>query len=57
MLSTALYFIAGFMAFGAFSSIQMIGKPRKPMEPSVAAETVAINAVFITTLIIAARRL
>lgn len=46
-----LYLLIGWMALNALTTIVMIGKPRTPTTPVVAAAVVAIDALLIIGLI------
>ena len=42
----------GLMAFSALMVITGVGKPRKPLTGGVAATTVAVNALWITAIVV-----
>jgi hypothetical protein len=44
--------MVGLMAFAALMTIVAVGKPRKPLTGGVAATTVAMQAVWITSILI-----
>lgn len=39
--------LLGYFVVGGLASVLLIGEPRKPIEPGVAAATVVINALLI----------
>jgi hypothetical protein len=53
----ALYAVAALLAAAALLSVATAGKPRRPLDGGTAAAVVTVNAVLITVLLIAARRL
>lgn len=45
------YVLVAFWLFGAFVTITVVGKPRKPLDSTTAAIIVAINILFIAGLL------
>jgi hypothetical protein len=57
VMNIAVYVIAGLMTLNSLATIAIVGKPRKPVTPAMAASLVLFNALYITILVIAAGRL
>lgn len=47
------YFLIAWLAFGAFSVIALVGKPRKPIEPLTASISTGITTLLIVGILFA----
>lgn len=52
-MSVAQYVLLAWFAFSAFTLVSSVGKPRKPLEPQVAAFGVLITAVLAGLVVLA----
>ena len=50
-MSAVLWCIAGWEAFAALCVVALVGKPRKPIEPSTAVLVVIINTLIIVGIL------
>lgn len=44
--------IVGYLIIGAVATVALVGEPRKPIEPAVAATTVLLNGLLIAGLVV-----
>lgn len=51
MSEVAKWLIVGLLALGAVLSISSVGKPRKPLEPRIAATVAVVNALVIAAIL------
>lgn len=48
-----IWVVLSMMAFGSLSHIAMVGKPREPVSPGLAAASTAVNVVLAVLLVTA----
>ena len=56
-MKTGLLAMAALLGFNGVATVAVIGQPRSPITPALAAATVAADAVMVTILVTAYRRL